>query len=105
MSGPVFDHFDQSLAPANNWIRAMAVQKVTYRAGEIEITDLSAAAKKAEDDLNWRPDKSMQSGLGDTIRWYLANRQWWESRLRDHRMDQRLGLRRSAAAQPETSAK
>ena len=58
--------------------------------------------QKAESDLGWRPDKSMQSGLKDTIQWYLANRQWWEPRLKDHGMNQRLGLRRSGAGQPET---
>jgi dTDP-glucose 4,6-dehydratase len=60
--------------------------------------------QKAKNDLNWRPGKSMQSGLADTIEWYLANRQWWEPRLGDHGMDQRLGLRRRGATVPGASS-
>lgn len=61
--------------------------------------------RKAERDLNWRPIRSMQLGLEDTIRWYMTNRDWWTMRLRDHHMDDRLGLGRSGPNQTEIPSK
>lgn len=33
---------------------------------------------KAEAELGWRPARTFEGGLADTVRWYLDNRQWWE---------------------------
>jgi dTDP-glucose 4,6-dehydratase len=60
---------------------------------------------KAERDLDWRPTVAMESGLEDTIRWYMANRDWWTERLGDHQMDDRLGLARSEPTHTETPPK
>ncbi len=60
--------------------------------------------QKAERELNWRPQVSMQTGLGNTIQWFLDNRRWWEPRLLYHDMDQRLGLTRTGPNQVETSS-
>lgn len=43
-------------------------------------------------DLGWRPQESFESGLRKTVRWYLDNRDWWQSILdRGYRAD-RVGL-------------
>ena len=60
--------------------------------------------QKAADDLDWRPATSLRTGLDDTIRWYIDNRQWWEARLRDGGMDQRLGLARRGPHQAEAAS-
>jgi dTDP-glucose 4,6-dehydratase len=38
-------------------------------------------ASKIERELGWRPQESFESGLRNTVRWYLENRDWW-SRIR-----------------------
>jgi dTDP-glucose 4,6-dehydratase len=37
---------------------------------------------KLESELGWRPRVTFESGLRDTVRWYLGNRDWWRP-LRD----------------------
>ena len=66
-------------------------------------------ADKLQRELGWQPARSFDSGLRDTVRWYLENRAWWERvrsgeyrRSRDVADDQagyrgeRLGLGREA---------
>lgn len=31
---------------------------------------------RIERDLGWRPELSFEQGIGETVRWYLANREW-----------------------------
>jgi dTDP-glucose 4,6-dehydratase len=33
-------------------------------------------ARKIERELGWRPEESFESGLRETVRWYLENREW-----------------------------
>jgi dTDP-glucose 4,6-dehydratase len=35
-------------------------------------------AKKIDRELGWRPSRSFDAGLHETVRWYLDNRTWWE---------------------------
>jgi dTDP-glucose 4,6-dehydratase len=35
-------------------------------------------ASKLRRELGWRPRESVESGLRQTVRWYLDNRWWWE---------------------------
>lgn len=35
-------------------------------------------ASKIENDLNWKPQETLESGLKKTIQWYLDHRNWWE---------------------------
>lgn len=47
---------------------------------------------RIRDELGWGPSVSFEEGIERTVRWYLANRQWWQSIL-DARYDtQRLGV-------------
>jgi len=35
-------------------------------------------AEKIERDLGWRPRRSFEVGLRETVQWYLDNRAWWD---------------------------
>jgi dTDP-glucose 4,6-dehydratase len=50
-------------------------------------------ATRVRGELGWHPGREFESGLADTVRWYLDNRAWWEP-LREGSYDgHRLGLR------------
>lgn len=34
--------------------------------------------KKLETELNWKPQYNFDTGIDQTIQWYLDNREWWE---------------------------
>lgn len=48
-------------------------------------------SSKAQRELQWRPQESFESGLRGTVRWYLENRDWWESVHSGVYRGQRLG--------------
>jgi len=49
-------------------------------------------ATKIRRELGWAPRRTLETGLGDTIRWYLGHRDWCEQ-IQSGRYDrQRLGL-------------
>lgn len=52
---------------------------------------------KLNGELGWRPRENFESGLEKTVRWYLANRAWWEP-LRAGYHGERLGLTNGGAA-------
>jgi dTDP-glucose 4,6-dehydratase len=35
-------------------------------------------ASRAAEELGWAPLRRFEEALGDTVRWYVANRPWWE---------------------------
>jgi dTDP-glucose 4,6-dehydratase len=39
-------------------------------------------SSKIRNELGWAPEVPFEQGLADTVRWYEANRDWWEP-LRD----------------------
>ena len=43
-------------------------------------------------ELGWAPRESFESGLAATIRWYLANRDWWEPIRAGTYRGERLGV-------------
>ncbi|MEA2984489.1 MAG: dTDP-glucose 4,6-dehydratase [Alphaproteobacteria bacterium] len=49
---------------------------------------------KIENTLGWRPRESFESGLAQTVRWYLENRPWWEEILHRGYRTERAGLGR-----------
>lgn len=49
-------------------------------------------ASKIERELGWTPQHTVESGLAETVRWYLSNRDWWQ-RLRNNYSGERLGLK------------
>lgn len=34
-------------------------------------------ATKIKQELGWMPEKTLETGLQQTIEWYLANADWW----------------------------
>ena len=49
-------------------------------------------AGKLERELGWRARHDFDSGLAETVRWYLDNRAWWEPLRKGVYAGERLGL-------------
>jgi dTDP-glucose 4,6-dehydratase len=49
-------------------------------------------------DLGWRPLRTFESGLRDTVQWYVENETWWRPILEGRYRGERLGLTALAAA-------
>jgi dTDP-glucose 4,6-dehydratase len=47
---------------------------------------------KLRTELGWRPAYTFESGLRETVAWYLANRTWWERVRSGAYRGERLGL-------------
>lgn len=45
-------------------------------------------------ELDWRPEETFESGMEKTIMWYLANEEWWSTKVAEKAADQRRGLSR-----------
>ncbi len=48
-------------------------------------------ATKIQNDLNWFPEESFESGLRKTVQWYLDNEQWWQRVLSGDYQLKRIG--------------
>ncbi len=48
---------------------------------------------KIQRELGWEPRHTFDTGLRDTVQWYLDNRAWWQP-LRDRQATERLGLKK-----------
>jgi dTDP-glucose 4,6-dehydratase len=46
--------------------------------------------REIERDLGWRPSRTFESGLRETVAWFLANRAWWQP-IRQRYRGERLG--------------
>jgi len=46
---------------------------------------------RIREELGWRPSVSVEEGLESTVRWYLANEDWWRPLLARQGVGQRLG--------------
>ena len=46
---------------------------------------------KIRDELGWAPKEDFESGFRKTVKWYLDNREWWESILSGEYKLERLG--------------
>ena len=46
---------------------------------------------RIRDELGWRPSVAVGEGLEKTVRWYLANEDWWQPLLNRPGLGQRLG--------------
>ena len=49
-------------------------------------------------ELGWQPSRSFESGLEQTVRWYLEGRDWWEPIRAGVYSGERLGLSKPAVA-------
>ncbi len=62
-------------------------------------------ASKIKRELGWTPRHTVESGLRQTVQWYLDNQDWWEPIRRGNYAGQRLGLAAAGAAPAETAPK
>ncbi len=53
---------------------------------------------KAERELGWRPKRSFEGGLSETVDWFLANRWWWEPIRRERYSGARIGEQHRSVA-------
>jgi len=77
------------LAPANTPHR----EKITFVADRPgHDFRYSIDASKLRDELGWAPKIDLAQGMEDTVRWYVENREWWQT-IRDGGFEsERLGL-------------
>jgi dTDP-glucose 4,6-dehydratase len=70
--------------------RERLITYVTDRPGH----DLRYAidASKIQQELGWAPKQTFETGLRETVLWYLENRQWWERVQSGAYRGERLGL-------------
>ena len=65
------------LQPSNHGERKRLITFVTDRPGHDRRYAIDAS--KLERELGWTARENFDSGLDKTVRWYLANRSWWQS--------------------------
>ena len=50
-------------------------------------------SSKIQKELNWKPKMTLNSGLRETVTWYLEHRDWWERILSGAYRLERIGLK------------
>jgi dTDP-glucose 4,6-dehydratase len=78
------------LSPSRAGPRRGLIEFVTDRPGHDRRYAIDPG--KLETQLGWRPRYSFESGLADTVRWYMDNRAWWENILNSGYRAERAGL-------------
>ncbi|TAJ39401.1 MAG: dTDP-glucose 4,6-dehydratase [Reyranella sp.] len=81
---------DEMLPGSPNRPHEKLIKFVTDRPGHDARYAIDATKIKAE--LGWQPRHSFDSGLRDTVRWFLDNRPWWERVMSGAYRGERLGL-------------
>ena len=81
---------DEMLPQSLNRPHEKLIKFVTDRPGHDARYAIDATKIKTE--LGWRPRHSFDSGLRDTVRWFLDNRPWWERVMSGAYRGERLGL-------------
>ena len=84
----ICDRLDQALPPGNEPRRRL-IAFVTDRPGHDRRYAIDAS--KVESELGWRAQKTFETGIEETVRWYLNNRAWWQAVLDGGYKAQRLG--------------
>lgn len=49
-------------------------------------------ARRMREELGWRPSRTFEDGLADTIDWFLDHEDWWRNVLQSRYSGERLGL-------------
>lgn len=81
---------DEMLPASSNRPHERLIKFVTDRPGHDARYAIDAGKIKTE--LGWRARHSFDSGLRDTVRWFLDNRPWWERVMSGAYRGERLGL-------------
>jgi dTDP-glucose 4,6-dehydratase len=80
-----FDRLRPESAPHEQLISFVADRPGHDRRYAIDCT-------KAETELGWRPQKTFEQALEETVAWYLANEGWWRPIREGRYKGERLGL-------------
>jgi len=81
---------DERMPDSPHAPHASLIESVTDRPGHDRRYAMDTS--KITRELGWRPRQNFKSGLGDTVTWYLDNRQWWERIISGDYRVERLGL-------------
>jgi len=76
--------------------RETLIEYVTDRPGHDQRYAIDAS--KIDRELGWRPKWTFETGLRDTVSWYLNNQDWWLDIRAGHYDGSRLGLKTTAKA-------
>ncbi len=78
-----------------------------YAAGEMKVTYVkdrpghdwryAIDPTKMQNELGWKPKYDFETGLRQTIEWYVNNREWWEPILKNKYAGERLGSAKGQA--------
>jgi dTDP-glucose 4,6-dehydratase len=79
---------DRSMPPQQGSRRRL-ISFVTDRPGHDRRYAIDAS--KIEHDLGWRAQETLETGLENTVRWYLDNRAWWQAVLDRGYQAKRIG--------------
>lgn len=77
-----------TIAPGD-WSRRASIKFVDDRPGHDRRYAIDAA--KLERELGWRAEASFESGIEKTVRWYVAEQDWWQAILAHGYKVRRLG--------------
>jgi dTDP-glucose 4,6-dehydratase len=89
----ICDRLDERLPGEGD--RRRLISHVTDRAGHDARYAIDAGRIRRE--LGWRPSRSFDRGLSQTVDWYIDNAEWWKQ-IRARRYDgRRLGVASSAS--------
>jgi dTDP-glucose 4,6-dehydratase len=85
----ICDHLDRELGASPQGPRRQLIRFVADRPGH----DLRYAidSSKIQAGLGWRPTRTFEQGLLETVRWYLDNEPWWRAILDTRYAGDRLG--------------
>jgi len=84
----ICSQLDRTL-PLERGSRRYLISFVTDRPGHDRRYAIDAS--KIERDLGWRARKTFDTGLEETVRWYIDNRAWWQAVLDGGYKADRLG--------------
>ncbi|MBP2279068.1 dTDP-glucose 4,6-dehydratase [compost metagenome] len=81
---------DEFQPRADGKLYAEQIAYVTDRPGHDKRYAINAS--RIRDELGWTPRETFDSGIRKTVKWYLDNRDWWETIVAEHQADHRRGL-------------
>jgi dTDP-glucose 4,6-dehydratase len=86
----ICDILDHAVGQQSEGPRRRLIRFVADRPGHDLRYAIDASLIQAE--LGWRPTRTFEQGLAETVRWYLANEWWWRPILEGRYDGSRLGL-------------
>ncbi|HEY5811009.1 MAG TPA: dTDP-glucose 4,6-dehydratase [Povalibacter sp.] len=88
--GTLCDILDELLPDSSHRPHSRLIKFVADRPGHDHRYAIDDSKLRRE--LAWKPLETFESGLRNTVRWYLENREWWEKIRSNNYTGERLGL-------------